>query len=105
MLDVVRWQNMEHYFSDPKTKVEDNEVIPLDDEEIKDSKFRMMCSKLMDRKPDRFEYSVYDYYPWDNYYFANRELLERFSKSSKYDKSYLTYLFETIKEFLPKSLF
>lgn len=90
-------QNMECYFDKPEADLEDDVKTKLD--------CRIMYNILMNHRTDRFEYSVYDYYPWYNYYFANRELLEKFSKSSKYDKSYLTYLFETIKEFLPKSLF
>ena len=64
-----------------------------------------MYNTLMNYKVDSFEYPIYNDHPWYNYYFSNRELLVNFSKSSKYDTSYLTYLFEIIREFLPPSLF
>ena len=97
------------YFDRPQTASNNNERLPnqdKDEKEDKENKSYEEYNRFMNYKQVKFfQYPDYNDYPWYNYYFANRELLVEFSNSNKKDSSYLSYLFKTLKEFLPQSLF
>lgn len=93
------------YFDTPQIEYNNETESIHNEDESKLNETYEMYNRLTTYHVECYKYSDYDEYPWYNYYFANRERLVKFSTSSQYDNSYLTYLFNTIKEFLPQSLF